>query len=86
MPKCINLVFDLYLDFNSSGYLQTNEFFFQLPGAFSRKAFEKLGFVVRSEVSYADYEDGSTGKRPFAGKDMGPHKCTTLLTKDLSEQ
>ncbi len=53
------------------------------PGAFSRKAFEKIGFVPRSEVNYRDFEDEG-GKRVFAEKDMGPHKCTTLLTKDLS--
>ena len=49
-------------------------------GLFSRKAFEKIGYVPLAEYEYSEYEDDE-GKKIF--DNMETHKCVTVLTKDL---
>jgi len=55
----------------------------EATGAFSRRAFEKIGFQVEAEEVYADFV-GLDGSKPFKG-DMSPHLVCTLLTRDLTK-
>ncbi len=51
-------------------------------GQYSRKAFERLGFTVASELSYSEVLDPVTGERVFAN--MSPaHRGVALLTKRI---
>ena len=51
-------------------------------GLYSRKAFERIGFDVKGEYEYADYQDGMTGEKVFASI-TEPHRCVTLMTMRL---
>ena len=53
-------------------------------GLYSRKAFERIGFDVKGEYEYADYQDEMTGEKVFASI-TEPHRCVTLMTKRLDE-
>ncbi len=55
---------------------------FMFLGQYSRKAFERLGFNVASELSYSEVLDPATGERVFAN--MSPaHRGVALLTKRI---
>ena len=54
----------------------------QLSGLYSRKAFERIGFDVKAEYLYEDYQDEITGEKVFASITV-PHRCVTLMTKQL---
>ena len=52
------------------------------PGAYSRRAFEKLGFEVVTTVDYATFKD-PRGARPF--EEINPaHPVCTLMMKDIA--
>ena len=48
----------------------------EATGMYSRKAFERIGFVAQAEYAYSEYERGIFDE-------IKTHKCTTLLTLRL---